>query len=216
MLTNYTPDNWFWKATNGRIYASARQIVTDETDTEYVAWLEAGNLPTPWPRDETGIETEAALAQVLAAHGLQIFAPTLDEVKDSLKAAIDEAAETERLRYITGGAGQAMTYQEKVAQAVAYTKAWLAWQADPDNVPEVKTNEYSLLAAGLGIDGDTLLEVAETVTYAYAIWQQIGSAIEATRLLAKVAIDNAADTEEARLIFDAVIWPTPQMLEAVS
>jgi len=140
--------------------------------------------------------------------------PALDDVKDDLKQRIDTAAETERLKYITPGSGQAMTYQEKVAQAASYTKSWLAHTVDPDNAPEVNAAEYPLLAASLGIDGDTLLEVAETVTYAYALWQQIGAAIEATRLLAKIAIDDAADIEDAQSIFDALIWPTPQTLAA--
>lgn len=108
-----------------------------------------------------------------------------------------------------------MTYQEKVAQAMTYSKAWFAHLAAPDNVPEVKMAEYPLLTASLGIDGDTLLEVAETVTFAYALWQQIGSAIEATRLLAKVAIDDAETAQEAQAIFDALIWPTPQILEGI-
>jgi len=140
--------------------------------------------------------------------------PALDQVKADLKDQIDVAAEVERLRYITGGSGQAMTYQEKVAQAVTYTKTHLVHMADPDNAPEPNIAEYPLLAASLGIDGDTLLEVAETVTFAYALWQQIGAAIEATRLLAKVAIDEAADIEDAQGLFDALIWPTPQTLAA--
>jgi len=143
-------------------------------------------------------------------------APVLDYIKQDLKSQIDVAAENERLRYITAGSGQAMTYQEKVAQSFAYTKTWLAHAADPDNVPEVKMAEYPLLAASLGIDGDTLLEVSETVTYAYALWQQIGAAIEATRLLAKIAIDNAVDEADAQSIFDAIVWPTPQSLEGTS
>jgi len=148
--------------------------------------------------------------------------PTLEEIKRNLKAAIDSAAETERLKYITPGAGQAMTYQEKVAQAVSYTKAHLAYVAGLEGMEdgeegagEPNMAEYPLLAAGLGIDGDTLLEVAETVTFAYAIWQQIGAAIEAMRLLAKANIDAAGSVEEAQSLFNAVVWPNPQMLDEV-
>ncbi|MDP9813971.1 hypothetical protein J2W42_006848 [Rhizobium tibeticum] len=39
--------------------------------------------------------------------------PTLADVKVRLKAAIDISAEVERLKYITGGAGQAMACQQK-------------------------------------------------------------------------------------------------------
>jgi len=147
--------------------------------------------------------------------------PALEEIKATLKMRIDAVAETERLKYITPGSGQAMTYQEKVAQAVAYTKVYMAHLAnvadgaqgkDIEGVGEPNAAEYPLLAAGLGIDGDTLLEVAETVTYAYALWQQIGAAIEAARLLAKVTIEEAETAEEAQTIFNAVVWPNSQML----
>jgi len=144
--------------------------------------------------------------------------PALEEIKTSLKMRIDATAELERLKYITPGSGQAMTYQEKVAQAVAYTRAYLAHLAnvadgaqgkDIEGVGEPNAAEYPLLAAGLGIDGDTLLEVAETVTYAYALWQQIGAAIEATRLLAKAMIDGAETVDEVQGVFNAVVWPDP-------
>ena len=40
--------------------------------------------------------------------------------KEQLKASVDAAAENERLKYITAGVGQSMTYTEKFNQAVDY------------------------------------------------------------------------------------------------
>lgn len=133
--------------------------------------------------------------------------------KEQLKASVDAAAENERLKYITAGVGQSMTYTEKFNQAVDYSKKYAAHANDPKNTPEPNEADYLLLKAGLGIDGKTLIEVAETVTYAYAIWQKIGAAIEATRLESKAAIENAKTAEEAQAVFDTIKWPQPSQLQ---
>ena len=139
--------------------------------------------------------------------------PPLSEIKKQLKQQVDMAAENERLKYITAGVGQSMTYTEKFNQAVDYSKKYTAHKQDPKNEPEPKDDDYLLLKAGLGIDGSTLIEVAETVTYAYAVWQQIGAAIEATRLESKAAIENAKTEEEAQAVFASIKWPQPSQVQ---
>ena len=205
----FRADNWYWISSDGRrVYSSSRQAVVDEKDKDFSAWKASENLPTPWPKNKDGEETDEALAAVLAANGLQMFPPTLDETKEALKARVDEAAESERLKYITAGVGQSMTYTEKFKQAVDYSKKYTAHANDPKNEPGPNEADYLLLKAGLGIDGKTLIEVAETVTYAYAIWQQIGAAIEATRLEGKAAIENAKTADDAQAVFASIKWPT--------
>lgn len=120
--------------------------------------------------------------------------PDLAAVKIGLKAAVDAEAERQRLRYLTGGAAQAMTYARKVEQARAV-------QADADPQPE----DYPLLAASIGIDGDDIQAVAATILGLDAAWEQIGAAIEAVRLTAKRAIDLAEDVEAAQAV--EAIWP---------
>ena len=139
--------------------------------------------------------------------------PDLEKVKQSFKQQIDTAAEQERLKYITAGVGQSMTYTEKFNQAVDYSKKYVAHEQDPKNAQEPNEADYLLLKAGLGIDGKTLIEVAATVTYAYAVWQKIGAAIEATRLESKAAIENAKTAEEAQEVFDTIKWPQPSQLQ---
>lgn len=204
----FNVNNWYWLSSDGRVYSSAKQSIIDEKDKDFSAWKAAGYPPTPWPKNDAGEETDGALAEVLASYGLKMFPPTLAETKEALKSQVDAAAENERLKYITGGVGQSMTYTEKFNQAVDYSKKYAAHANDPKNAPEPKDDDYLLLKAGLGIDGKTLIEVAETVTYAYAIWQQIGAAIEATRLESKADIENAKTAEEAQAVFDAIKWPT--------
>lgn len=205
----YTPHYWYWRSENGRIYSSAKQALIQNDDKDFIAWQTAGYLPTPWPKNKKGEETDAALANVLAPYGLRLFPPTLDEIKTQLKLEVDAVAENERLKYITKGVGQSMTYQEKVSQASDYSKKYAAHKANPDKMPTPKDDDYPLLKASLGIDGDTLIEVAETVIFAYANWQQIGAAIEATRLETKAKIANAKNEAAAQATFEAVKWPNP-------
>lgn len=121
----------------------------------------------------------------------------LDETKASLKAAIDVAAEAERLKYITPGAGQSMTYQEKLAELVRY-------EADTNPLKA----DYPMMSAEIGITAGSLTAVAATIRGAYDLWKQIGGAIEIARLQAKANIDKAA-TEQAARVAANVAWPSP-------
>ena len=170
--------------------------------------------------NDTVVITEAQWQEFLKNQGLRKWVagevveytppePPLSEIKKQLKQQVDMAAENERLKYITSGVGQSMTYQEKYNQAVEYSKKYTAHKQAPDELPEPNENDYLLLKASLGIDGNTLIEVAETVTYSFAIWQQIGAAIEAKRLETKALIDEAENNAEAKSIFETMKWPSP-------
>lgn len=119
----------------------------------------------------------------------------LDAVKAMMISKIDAEAERARLAHITGGAGQAMSYLQKAAEA----KACLA-DAGPDSAA------YPLLAAEIGITAPTLGEVAQVVAAAHNGWTVIGAQIEALRLGAKAAVSAATDaaTAEAAALID---WP---------
>ncbi len=167
-----------------------------------------GSLTADIPQDAIAI-TEAEHAALLAAQaaGAEITAgdggaPTavapqinLDTLKTALKRGVDGTAERERMRYITGGAGQAMTYQRKADEA----RACLA-----DENPQPA--DYPMLSAEIGITAATLAGVAEVVNAAYEAWLMIGARIEAARLGAKAAIDAATTAEDARTAA-AVSWP---------
>lgn len=120
------------------------------------------------------------------------------EAKARLKAQVDADAETERLKYITPGSGQAMAYLQKAMEATAYLAA-----TDPDPA------DYPLLVAEVGITGDTIADVAAIVDGQYQAWRAIGAAIEQTRLGAKADVDAAATVEDAQAAYDAVTWPDP-------
>lgn len=205
---NFLAQNCYWISSDGaRIYSSSKQAIVGKDDKDFAAWQATGNLPTPWPKNADDEETDEALAAVLENYGLKMFPPTLDDTKEALKARVDAAAENERLKYITNGVGQSMTYQTKFEQAVDYSKKYAAHIADPKNVTPPDENEYPLLQASIGIDGSSMIEVAETVTYAFAIWEKIGAAIEGIRLKAKAAIADAKTEEAAQAVFASIKWP---------
>jgi len=194
----YNPSDWYWLADDGRLYSSKKNKLIAAKDKDYVAWCETPYLPTRWPSDDQGEQTDSELAKVLSPYGI-VFAG-LAEIKARLKAEVDAAAETERLKYITPGAGQAMTYQQKVEEARAFKAA-----GDP------QASDYPILASEIDITAETLAEVADVVLAAYAQWQQIGAVIESIRLGGKRDIDAAEGETEARAIVDAIIWPSAQV-----
>ncbi|MEH7848463.1 hypothetical protein [Rhizobium laguerreae] len=122
--------------------------------------------------------------------------PSLDAIKADLCDAIDRAAEQERRKYITSGAGQAMTYVQKADEA----KRFLAAE-DP------VAADFPLLAAEIGITALDISEVATVVAAAHRSWQQIGAAIEAARLGTKKEVMAAASEPAARSAAAAVAWP---------
>lgn len=197
---HYDPMNWYWLADDGRLFSSAVGHLVKADDEDYQSWIDEGRIATRWPIDELGKQTFAALDDVLRPYGLSCTPAQLSDVKAKLKAEVDVAAETERLKYITPGNGQAMTYLQKVAEAQAFKAA-----------NGLEGSHYPILSSEVGITAETLDEVADTVLAAFEQWQQIGAAIECVRLGAKRDIDAAADEAAARAIVDVIEWPQPAL-----
>ena len=72
MLKSYNPFDWYWLSGDGRTYSSARQAKVQKDDAAYLDWIRDGSLPTPWPSDETGSQTDASLQDVLSPYGLRV------------------------------------------------------------------------------------------------------------------------------------------------
>lgn len=121
--------------------------------------------------------------------------PTLDAIKQTLANKIDADAEAARLLWITSGSGQALTYEQKRAEAERMA-------TDPAPQP----TGYPMLAAEVGITADTLAAVGSLVRARAAAWTVIAAQIESIRLRAKSAVMVAANAIDARAAAD-VIWP---------
>ena len=70
MSKPYIPQDWYWLATDGRLYSSSRQSIVPALDETYIGWMADGTRPTAWPRDEDGRQTNASLQDVLTPFGL--------------------------------------------------------------------------------------------------------------------------------------------------
>lgn len=124
----------------------------------------------------------------------------LAALKVALKAAIDAAAEVARLKYITPGAGQAMTYQAKAEEARQYLVA----SAEGD---EPDAADYPMLSAEVGITAGTIGAVAVIIDGNFKQWQFIGAAIEAVRLGAKESVSAADSVAAAHAAASEIVWP---------
>lgn len=121
--------------------------------------------------------------------------PTIDTLKLTLTAKVDADAEAARLQWITPGSGQALTYEQKRAEAERMA-------TDPAPKPDA----YPLLAAEVGITADTLAAVGTLVRARAAAWTAIAAQIESLRLQAKAAVMAASNAAEARAAA-VVTWP---------
>ena len=140
------------------------------------------------------LDWAAAADAVMAVEGWDALPDPLVSLKDRLKRAIDDEAERQRLRWITAGSGQAMTYARKLDQARAVLDA-----QDP------QPDDYPMLAASIGIDGADIQAVAHLVIAMDAAWELTGAAIELARLTGKKAVDLAETAAAAESI--TVVWP---------
>lgn len=85
---NFNPLDWYWIDETGRIYSSASESVGNEDSQVFQAWLTSGNYPTPWPRDEWGNQTDAALLDVVKNYGLVVGSSALDAAQQRRVATL--------------------------------------------------------------------------------------------------------------------------------
>jgi len=128
--------------------------------------------------------------------------PTLDEVKAAMLRLVDDQAELCRLKYITPGAGQALTYDRKRREA---------WQAIDDPSPTVE--KYPVLSASIGIEvadtGNAKTDFDAISTLVISMeqaWAALARVIEGKRLGAKAGITTAETVADAQAAAQ-VEWP---------
>ncbi|RUX60157.1 hypothetical protein [Mesorhizobium sp. M7A.F.Ca.CA.002.12.1.1] len=109
-----------------------------------------------------------------------LLSKNLTPLKAAAKLRIDTEAELTRGQFITQGSGQAMAYQQKYLEAVAFL-------ADETIADE----EIPAIVGEVGITAPTKYEVAQVVVNMQAMWRQLSARIESLRLGAKTAVDLA-------------------------
>jgi hypothetical protein len=142
----------------------------------------------------------------LIAGGVHILAyepPALAQIKETLRNHVDVAAELVRLKYITPGVGQAMTYQEKKDQAVAVVAMG---EAASNTLANHGAAEFPTLSASVPIEAPSLYAAAQLVIARYEAWTGLSRTIELTRLNGKKAISDASNAADAKAAYEAIAW----------
>jgi hypothetical protein len=119
---------------------------------------------------------------VVPAAAVRTASIDLDVIRSASASQIDATAEVVRMGFLTPGAGQAMTYQRKEAEA-------RAWTADNGAFTP-------FLSAEAPARGMTVAALAAEVIRLADAWTTIGSAIEAMRMKAKADIAQATNLGE--------------------
>ena len=122
---------------------------------------------------------------------------------DYLAAHENNAAIT-RSRYVTVAPGMDLVYQEKAAEAVAVVGMG---REAANALPDHGTAEFPMLAASVGIEAETLFDIAEIVSEKAEAFASIAGGIERIRLAGKKAISSAETDEEAKAAFESITWP---------
>ena len=170
------------------------------------AWRRANtyqDLVDTWEDDQQSVPTETELFDGWAV----VVSARDDEARAAALAEIDRQAEQQRQKYITPGAGQAMSYQVKAEQAADCLANYTA--ASPPT-----PGTYLLLDSEVGVmaNADATLtadayEVAVVVDATRAAWLQAEAAINGTRVQAKADVKAAVDNADVKAIVAAIIWP---------
>jgi len=111
---------------------------------------------------------------------------------------VDADADRERQGYIAPGAGKAMSYHERLAEARLIL-------ADPASLG---ADLVPILAAEAQARGISLEATANLVHTTYLAFKSIEAQINSTSILAKTAISSASDAASAKAAYEAVQWPT--------
>ena len=129
---------------------------------------------------------------------------------DALRASVDAAAEAVRASMLTGGIGQAMSYQQKAAEADAVLAAAAAGVPLP---------AAPVLSALVGVEVDEqgqvcadLSAVATVVAAEAAAYRAAEGRVDAVRRRAKIGIGAAADAAGRQAWHDWAIAALPPAL----
>tara|TARA_R110000868_G_scaffold157001_1_gene384056 strand:- start:256 stop:888 length:633 start_codon:yes stop_codon:yes gene_type:complete len=158
----------------------------------------------PWQLMPRMLDWGASAAPMTVSNGTAIVTRALSDLKTNLNARVDSDAEAVRLRYITPGAGMAMTYAEKRDQANAVHG--LGQAAANALTDAERVAQFPTLAASVGLEAATLWDCAQLVIAKSEAWADLSNVIERTRLLGKKSISDASDAATARAAYEAIAW----------
>jgi len=72
-VIDYDALHWYWLATDGRIYSSAKNALVYPYDSGYLSFVAQHGGASPWPTDISGKQTTQAMQDVMTPY--QIVLP---------------------------------------------------------------------------------------------------------------------------------------------
>lgn len=179
MLSRYNPADWYWQADDGRIFSSARIAIVPADDAGLAAFKAAGNWPTAWPRDDSGLQTTAALQDVLGAYNL--FA--------DLKAYAADA----RYRKEVGGVSiSGVAYPSDRETQAKLTAAALFSQVNPAETFKWKLSDGTFTGSLTATQMITVAAaVGAFVNTCFATEASVGAQIDAGTITTRAQVDTA-------------------------
>ena len=172
-MTTPSPKDAYWLGQPSSqptviLYGSARcgLVAEPATDTAYQAWLEQGFAAWPWPKDESGKVTAAALDGILEAYGLPptgLVLPTLAQLQTYAGAKAAALLATMRAYTASG----VTIKSDASAATLADWLALLQWASDhPSGSTQWVANDFSVTtatAAQIGAIGLLVGPYAQTI-----------------------------------------------------
>lgn len=178
-MMTFDPFDWYWRATDARLFSSATSTLVQPSDAAYTAWLAAGNVATLWPADAQGNQTTASLQDVLAPYGL--FA--------DLKAY---AAAVRYAKEVGGTVVNGVAYPSDRDTQAKMTAAALFAQVDNTQTFKWKLADGSFTAA---LTAPQMIAVAAAVggfvNACFATEQTVDAAIDGGSIISRAQVDAA-------------------------
>lgn len=192
----YNPSDWYWLKSTGEVFSSASNGLVSASDAAYGAWKAAGNSPTPWPKDDMGVQTSSALDGVLVGVGLPASGLTPPPSAQLLAyaAAKRDAIADGGITFNAGNSSAPITIK---ADTSASGKANLSGILTAYALG-VQTGEYTWYQSGGAVSltqaqlQATSVAVFAFVAEAYATWQAVDNAVIAGTITTFAEIDTPA------------------------
>ena len=202
MTFSYNAKNWYWTPpagqNTGMVYSSAAGALVSITNSAYVAWLTAGNVPQLCPLNTSGVQDWPSLDWVLTGAGIPVTGltpPTLVQLLSYTNGKIAALLAIPRLYGPLGAGGPTVKCDGTTATGVSLA-AINAWGTAAPTATQPWLDDYGVATTITGAQGVTLSALAGT--YARSVWAVAASTC--TAILAGTVTTTAQ--------IDALAWPT--------
>lgn len=198
MRKSFNPFDWYWVKPDGvTLYKSRAQGYVTATDADYKAWSADGSAPTLWPKDMSGVQTDAAMQAVLSDHGLLL--PDGNQTAAMLTAY----AEAKQAALVAGGYAFNLAAAGQPAEFVR-ADTDIGGRLNLAGLVSLAQLNPSFTSVWVQAGGGLTLTAAEIVALGVAV----GTFVEQTyQALAAVLAGISSGAITTRAQVDAAAWP---------